>query len=128
MTTNMFSALGAMPAQTPLGRPKTEKQEKREIRWPAVANPWDLSPHQVKVLQAYVNGLNNERVSKELCLSPKTVSTHLTRARESMGRVTTVMACLMWDRFTRAEKPVDVEVVLLFKGGKPSVTMREVKE
>lgn len=123
----MFSTLGAMPVQMPLDRPKTVKQEKRDMRWPAVANPWGLSPHQVKVLQTYVNGLNNERVSKELCLSPKTVSTHLTRARESMGNVTTVMACVMWDRFARAEKPVDVEVVLLLKGGKPSVTMREVE-
>ncbi len=78
-----------------------EAKRKREDALPSIANPWKLTPTQCAVLSGLAEGLSNNKVAERLCISFKTTSTHLTRARELMNAENVVHAVVLWDRFAR---------------------------
>lgn len=100
---------------------------KREQRWPTVQNPWGLSGAQYACLHDIVTtGDGYVEIGKRLCISDKTVTTHMYRARDTMKAKSMVHAVLMFDRWMRSTPNCDVEVVLRYVGGKATVDMREV--
>lgn len=77
--------------------------EKKRKRFEAVDNPWGLTGTQVAVMEALVQaGGSNAEAAAVLCMSPKTVSTHLTRTKEKVGATTILGAYLTFDRWRRA--------------------------
>lgn len=80
-------------------RPKPEPKAKRYPDAPP--NPWGLTNGEAVMLQHIVDGLSQDAIADALCLSKKTVSTMLVRARERMGSVESARAAVMWDRHFR---------------------------
>lgn len=99
-------------------------KSKRERRFPQVPNPWGLTGAEWAVLTAMLEtGDQWSDIGARLFMASKTASTHVQRAREKMGAKTTMHAVLLMDRWIRAEK-IDLELVVRFIDGKPSVEMR----
>jgi DNA-binding CsgD family transcriptional regulator len=93
---------------------------KRQI--PAIKNRWNLSPMEFAVLERYAYGLQGKQVADSFALSVKTTNTHLMRAREKMGHVSTVRACVMLDRFMREGMPPSFKVMIEMEDGKFSTS------
>jgi DNA-binding CsgD family transcriptional regulator len=134
--TSPFAGLIEPPADVPCrGRTDAARAErarhahqiKREGRHntPSVANPWRLTGSEWACLVQLTTGVAHVDAAKAICISPKTLSTHVTRAKEKMGAVSVTHAILMVDRHLRAGAPPDVEVVVRLTGGKPTVEVRE---
>jgi DNA-binding NarL/FixJ family response regulator len=69
----------------------------------AIENPWGLSGMQCKVIGFVVEGLTAKEIGTEMCISYKTVQTHMERVLEKMGTKRSVLAAVAWDRFTRGQ-------------------------
>lgn len=61
-------------------------------------NQWGLSPTECEIMQLTVEGLSPDEISERMFKAPKTVHTHLERARKKMGARRMTDAVLMWDR------------------------------
>lgn len=95
--------------QAPLKK-KVEKKEAyspKPERFPDVPNLWDLSSHEFAVVRLQATGMAFTAIAKKLCISPKTVSTYLTRAKVKMGALNTTHAALIFDRHYRQADLVD---------------------
>jgi hypothetical protein len=88
------------PVRSERGRKGNET--KRERRWPDVKNPWGLTGAEWASVNAMVasDGLHAD-VAQLLCVSPKTLSTHLMRARQKMHATSLLRMYLMFDRTIR---------------------------
>lgn len=90
--------LGPKPTRAQKPRPVS----KREAMLPEIPNPWGLSALQCEVLRLKVLGLDSIEIGERLCISFKTVATHLSRLKERMGVDSPMQAALLWDRHFRA--------------------------
>lgn len=115
-----------LPAPERVARGKASAVKKREARFPSEHTPWQLSGAELAILRFLIRGGSQAEARDALCMASQTMSTHITRAREKMGALSTLHAAVMLDRFDR-QKPQDLEVVLRIEAGRPSVQLRELE-
>lgn len=68
---------------------------------PNIENPWGLSPAQCEVLRLLVEGLAAGEIADQICISCKTVGSHVQRMKEKMQVTSIMQAALLWDRHFR---------------------------
>lgn len=132
--TNPFAALAQplasrpgtfIPRPSAVQRGRAANAVKKERRHPKVANPWALTGTEWAAMQLLVMGKSQTSIAKAMFLSPKTICTHLLRARQKMGAETVLHAALIMDRYQRAGGATpNLEVVLRIVDGRPSVELR----
>lgn len=108
------------PVRTQRG--KAANTAKKERKFDSIPNPWGLTGAECACLLAVTEGHPQTQAAKGLFMSHKTLATHLMRAREKMSAPNTMQTVLLFDRWNRAATQ-DVEVVLRFTAGQPSVSL-----
>lgn len=98
---SVFNGLTVAAAQLPghADERKTRKprvRNRREATLQQLPNPWGLSPIQAHCVRAAAQGVALIALGKELCISNKTISSHLTRAREKMGHLSRAQMLHTW--------------------------------
>lgn len=96
-------------------------------KFPKVPNPWALTGTEWEGVRLIVEGLSQVEAAERMSMSNKTLQTHICRAKEKMAAGTLVHMAVLFDRWTRDQKE-DVEVVLRFTAGRPSVEMRKPQQ
>lgn len=97
----MFDQLVRVKPQEKPKQPRPKREPRPQPA--AVANPWNLTPMQFRVLLLQCElGTTQADVAARLGLSVKTTNTHMTRLRAKMGARGVVHACLLLDRWLRS--------------------------
>lgn len=65
----------------------------------STANPWHLSPQEIRVLEAFISGGRSKSIAADLLVTQKTVETHAANARKKTGTQTLLQAALAYDRW-----------------------------
>ena len=65
----------------------------------STANPWHLSPQEIRVLEAFIAGGRSKSIAADLLVTQKTVESHASNARKKTGTQTLLQAALAYDRW-----------------------------
>lgn len=65
----------------------------------STANPWHLSPQEIRVLEAFISGGRSKSIAADLLVTQKTVESHASNARKKTGTQTLLQAALIYDRW-----------------------------
>lgn len=65
-------------------------------------NPWNLTPTELAVMRAYIEGGWTKGIAYDMGVSVKTIETHTCNARKKMGVQTLLQAALKFDRWVRS--------------------------
>ncbi|GHP00370.1 hypothetical protein KSF_104170 [Reticulibacter mediterranei] len=75
----------ALATQAPLPSPLLKKGNSSEVRPTSSTSPHGLTTREEEVLCLVTQGLTNGQVAQRLCISPRTVDTHLTSIYHKIG-------------------------------------------
>lgn len=81
-------------------RPVSGKPRKGR-RFEPQPTPWGLTGMECEVARLLVKHGSSESAARELCISPKTLTTYCTRIKEKMRLESTLHMAIAWDRFAR---------------------------
>lgn len=139
----MFEQLVREPEVKPVKLPSVKELRTRDLRVKCrekflasyIPNPWGLSPQQFACMDLISNeDASDSELADILCISKKTFSTHLTRARESMGTRSIRAATIRFDRWKQnqqgslPETPQQLNICLEIRNGQASVVSLEQKD
>ena len=64
-------------------------------------NPWNLTPAELSVMRAYIEGGWTKGIAFDMGVSVKTIEAHTCHTRKKMGVQTLLQAALKFDRWQR---------------------------
>lgn len=67
----------------------------------STANPWHLSPQEIRVLEAFIAGGRSKSIAADLLVTQKTVERRTESIRKKMKTQTLLAAALKFDRWER---------------------------
>lgn len=109
----VYQRPAATPAPTPSPKERAAAPAARRRRGPLLGDPWGLSKSQHACLKELAAGSSSTDAAKNLCISEKTVGTHLLRARERMGLPSSRQAVLAYRAWKNGpetqEQPMEYE-------------------
>lgn len=78
------------------------KKEPKEPKAPRTdGNPWGITNGEARALDAVIATGSHKLAARELGLSFRTIETLAQCARNRMGKVPLIQACIQWDRWNR---------------------------
>lgn len=78
----------------------------------STANPWHLSPQEIRVLEAFIAGGRSKSIAADLLVTQKTVESHAANARKKTGTQTLLQAALAYDRWLHGRAAALVALVV----------------